>query len=160
MSLALLNVLYGLSGFAIAALVGRLLIPVMKAWRMMDQPKKGSRKIHHHQIPLGGGVAIYVAFFLTILLLVPLSAQFFPHVLTFRQFFFMALGGLILIIGGIVDDRFTLRARWQILLPIAAAIIVIAGNIVPHVITNPWGGTLSLEGVSIFSSTASRRRGR
>jgi UDP-GlcNAc:undecaprenyl-phosphate GlcNAc-1-phosphate transferase len=58
---------------------------------------------------------------------------------------------LVLIVGGIFDDKYNLRPRLQIVFPILAALIVIIFKIGPTSITNPWGGVINLANLQFAS---------
>jgi UDP-GlcNAc:undecaprenyl-phosphate GlcNAc-1-phosphate transferase len=54
------------------------------------------------------------------------------------------LGGLVLVIGGYLDDRYRLRPSRQFLFPLLAVGIVAAAGVGISRITNPFGGILKL----------------
>ena len=68
------------------------------AWKLgiVDQPSL--RKIHQSAIPSMGGLAIYISFFVGVLLLKPTEP--------YHQA--IMLGGLIILITGMLDDIFEL----------------------------------------------------
>ncbi len=139
--------LYFFLAFALSLCVTPLVRSVMQRCRITDNPKNAERKIHKKPIPLGGGLAIYVSFFLVVLL-----AVFWRDVgidIKFTHLAALALGGLVLMIGGIVDDKYILRPRIQIIFPILATLIVIFSGIQPHEITNPWGGSWRLDQMTV-----------
>ncbi len=115
---------------------------LMQKYHIVDAPRTEKRKIHKKKIPLGGGMAIFFSFFLITFLL--LSSHFGNDVLP-RHIWGLFWGGLVLMIGGLLDDKYNLRAKKQIIFPILAATIIIAFGIGPHEITNPWGGVVSLD---------------
>jgi len=103
-----------------------------KRFQAIDQPT-GGRKIHQIPTPLWGGLGIG----LTIIIFVLLQA----HSL---QLWGFALGLLVLMIGGALDDRFNLKPWWQFSFIVAACAIVVAtGTNVVH-ITN-WLGGMPIE---------------
>lgn len=108
----------------------------------IDEPK-GGRKIHEIATPLLGGLGIglvvLIAFgFLSPWLSVPSLALTGLMVAT-----------IILVIGGVLDDRHDLPAKYQILFPVAAsAAAVLCGLSISHV-TNPFGGAISLQWLKI-----------
>jgi UDP-GlcNAc:undecaprenyl-phosphate GlcNAc-1-phosphate transferase len=101
----------------------------------------GPRKIHKQAMPLMGGVAIFLAFFFGLLLKsdVLLSTNLEPH--HYIGFFF---GGLFLMIGGVLDDKFNLKPSRQMIFPLLAVISVVAGGVSIEKITNPFGGYIYL----------------
>ena len=113
-----------------------------KRWRIVDFPAQ--RKVHNRPVPLLGGVAVFVSFFIVI----GLAIFFTPYLddnLSNRQFWALFLGSIVLMIGGFLDDKYNLRPRQQIIFPILAALTAIGGGVNLKEITNPWGGTLALD---------------
>ena len=87
----------------------------------MDQPKK--RGMHSTPIPRMGGLAIVAGFFVTILLM-----TFFVYELRGHEFLGFIAGGVIIVITGILDDIYNIKARTKLLFQIAAAVVVIASG--------------------------------
>lgn len=110
--------------------------------RIVDRPDR-QRKFHRTAVPLLGGLAIWSAFWLAVVGLIAVGwlpdARFTPRVILGAW-----LGSTVLMLGGILDDRFGLPPRWQILSPMIAAVFVIASGVRISVVTNPWGGILAI----------------
>src|SRR3989339_509341 len=64
------------------------------------------------------------------------------------------VGSCFLMIGGFLDDKFKLKAKWQIVWPVLAAFSVIVGGVNIEKVTNPFGGTIDF-GVGDFSFISS-----
>lgn len=93
----------------------------------VDVPKD-DRRMHDHPIPRLGGLAIAIAFLLTVLLFVEMTIQLQG----------VLLGSLIILVLGILDDCLTLDAKPKLVVQLMAAIVVVAhGNTIQH-ITNPF----------------------
>lgn len=117
-------------------------------FQIVDQPNL-ARKIHREPIPLLGGIGIFAAFFLTILIAY-LSTNHFRHeYIHWPELLAIFIGGGMIMIGGILDDKYTLPAKKQIIGPIASALIVIIFGISIPYITNPLGGLIRLDQFSI-----------
>ncbi|PKM87410.1 hypothetical protein CVU83_03050 [Candidatus Falkowbacteria bacterium HGW-Falkowbacteria-2] len=107
---------------------------------VVDRPD-GLRKLQTRPIPLLGGLAIFIAFFVglysarTVLLSGNLEIS---HWLGFL------VGGLILMIGGFLDDKYNLSPRVQILFPIMAALAPILGGVSIVRLSNPLGGVIEV----------------
>ena len=112
-----------------------------KKWQIIDAPAE--RKVHGRPVPLLGGLAIFVSFFI-VLGLAKFFTQYLNGNLSNRQLTALFLGGAILMIGGFLDDKYNLRPRWQIIFPILAVVAVLCGGVNLKEITNPWGGTVTL----------------
>ncbi len=115
----------------------------MKKFDIIDRAKKEKRKIHKKNIPLGGGIAIFVAFFS----LVFLGFQFgsFGEEISLYKMIGIFLGGLVLMIGGLLDDKFKLKPLQQICFPLLASFLAISFGVGLQSITNPFGGFLFLD---------------
>lgn len=102
------------------------------------------RKIHATPIPLLGGVGIFAS-----IVIVGVIYYFFApaswasltdaHVQT-KHLFGLFLASAALIIGGMHDDRFSLKPRQMIIAPFIAVLIVIAFGLGVETMTNPLSG--------------------
>ena len=100
--------------------------------------KPGGRKIHRVPVPKLGGLAIFIAFAITVGLAVlfnPTVANEFLSQKTFAIF----IGLLVMLLLGIYDDLFKLSWMWKFTFQIVAACIVIRQGLVITNITNPLG---------------------
>lgn len=107
---------------------------------IIDLPNE-ERKIHIKGIPLLGGIAIFLSFFITLFFVSEkiLAGDLNPsHLLGFF------IGALVLIIGGFLDDKFNLPAKVQIIFPILAILSIILGGVEIEKITNPLGGFIHI----------------
>ncbi len=121
-----------------ALVVSLLATPLVKvlAQKMgaMDVPKD-DRRMHHVPIPRMGGLAIFLGFLIA-------SLAFLPQI--DRGMRSILYGAVVIVILGVLDDRFTLRALPKLFVQIAAAcIVVFYGNVRIDKLTNPFGTTLS-----------------
>lgn len=136
--------------FTLSAALTPLVIFFAKKFKVIDQPGD-PRKIHQMAIPLMGGTAIFLSFFL-ILGLFLLSGEVTYQalhqskgVVLPKNLVGIFIGSLIIMIWGIIDDRFNLKPRWQIVGPVLAVLAVIIGGIGITAITNPLGGLLRFD---------------
>ncbi len=132
-----------ISSAIISYIIARLLIVVAKKYNILDLPKV-SRKIHDRPIPLLGGVAIYGAWALVVLFL-QFSNQLLDVRMAWSMIVWFLLAGLILIINGVLDDKYNLKPQISIWGPIIASIIVIYGGLSITHVTNPTGGVFYLD---------------
>ncbi len=114
-------------------------------FNVVDKPDS-ERKIHKKNIPLMGGVAIFLSFFVVLLFL---KSELLSGNLTVSHWIGFFIGACFLIIGGIMDDIFKLKPGQQIIFPILAIFAVIMGGIEIEKITNPLGGFLFLDSIKI-----------
>lgn len=124
--------------FLLALGVAHLVRYIALHCRIVDMPD-GQRKRHESPRPLLGGIAIYASFFIVLCGAYFLRPDFFVN-LTQIQMFALFCGSTILMIGGYLDDRYTLRARYQFVFPLLATLAILAGGVNLTHITNPFGG--------------------
>ena len=89
-------------------------------------------------MPRLGGLAIYISFIIGFLALGLMNRETLPII----------IGCTIIIITGILDDKFTLSAKVKLLGQIVAAIVVVMNGVVIEFINLPFGGMLEF---GIFS---------
>lgn len=136
---------YFLFSFLLSCITTFFVIVLMRKMAIFDKAKKQSRKIHKKDIPLGGGLAIFISVFLLIFSLLLSKSHFFYIDVLPRQILGLFVGSIIIMVGGFLDDKYDLRPRYQILFPILASLSIIFFGIGPHFITNPFGlGTIDL----------------
>jgi UDP-GlcNAc:undecaprenyl-phosphate GlcNAc-1-phosphate transferase len=119
-------------------------------YKVVDKPddKIGGRKIHTHPIPLLGGLAIFASYFLILFLF---SDKFLAGNLRYTHLIGFFIGGLVIMIGGALDDKYNLRPYQQIIFPILAIVAVILGGVEISQITNPFGSHFDLIKISYLS---------
>lgn len=103
-------------GFVVTIAMLFVLRPLAKEIGLVDTP--GGRKIHTGDIPIIGGVAIYIGVFF--------SAMIGP-ILTRNAVVILSMGGLMAMVG-IVDDRFDLKPSVRLLSHLAAALVLVLGT--------------------------------
>ena len=121
---------YILLAIVVSGVLSLLLTPIVKVFSVkigaVDVPKDG-RRMHDHPIPRLGGLAIFLAFMVSVLIFVPLD--------TAKKG--MLLGAVIIVILGIFDDIHALSAKLKFLVQLVAALIAtLMGNRI-EVLTNP-----------------------
>ena len=114
-----------------ALLVSFVSTPVVKSLAhkvgAVDVPKD-ARRMHDHPIPRMGGLAIFFGFMLSVLVFLPITQQLRG----------MLLGAVIIVVLGIFDDIYSLRASFKFVVQIAAALVaVVYGNNVIAILSNP-----------------------
>lgn len=119
---------------------------------ILDRPTK-KRKKHREAIPTLGGVAIFFAFVIPTLVVLAHSDFLTAGDVDVKHFLGFFAGGAILLIGGLLDDKFDLAPKYTILFPIAAALIAAAVGIGPSKMTNPLGGVFEIAENAAFIFT-------
>lgn len=110
----------------------------------VDQP--GARRIHDHPIPRMGGMAIVLAFMISMILFVKVT----------KPVGGLMIGALMIALMGALDDIYDLNPWLKLAVQIGAALVAISQGVVLNGITNPfqdstYGFTLSLgENIGAF----------
>jgi UDP-GlcNAc:undecaprenyl-phosphate GlcNAc-1-phosphate transferase len=126
--------------FAISLFLTWQVRKIATYFAILDKP--GIRKIHHKATPLLGGIAVFLAFFVALFLF---SDRFLAGNLTWSHLIGFFVGGLIIIVGGTLDDKYNLPPKIQIIFPILAIVVLILGGVEIEKITNPLGGVVNLK---------------
>jgi len=106
----------------------------------------GDRKIHKKQIPLLGGLAIFCSFFVVLFFV---KDELFLGDLSEKHWLGVFAGAIVLMIGGYLDDKYTIRAKYAIVFPVIASLLVVAGGVGIEKITNPMGGYVYFDAIKI-----------
>ena len=121
---------YVLLALVLAGVVSFATTPLVKALSVkvgaIDVPRDG-RRMHDHPIPRMGGLAIFLGFIISVLLLMPLDQP--------KQG--MLLGAVIIVVLGIFDDIYSLKASFKFVIQIVAAVIAVCSGNVIATISNP-----------------------
>lgn len=141
---------YFLVAFFLSLVLTPLVAILMRQIGVIDRPTQ-KRKIHKKSIPLGGGLAIFLSFFILIFWAL-FEGDNLGLDITKMHIWGIFAAGLLLLIGGFLDDKYTLSPGKQIWFPILASIIAIGCGIGLESITSPTGGVLRLD---IFSLSLS-----
>ncbi|MDD2757921.1 MAG: MraY family glycosyltransferase [Patescibacteria group bacterium] len=126
--------------FIVALVVRRLAVK----WQILDLPDN-NRKKHHSPVPLFGGLAVFLAFWMAVVIL--FSSVRFPHThLSVSSLIGVFIGSVILIVVGLLDDKYRLRPAVRLIASALAIVAVVVGGVRLTAITNPFGGAVPLDG--------------
>ncbi len=135
----LVTILAGLASYGLS-FVSRF---VAKKAGAIDIPKPaGGKKLHRAPTPLFAGLGIFVVGLVGTIVLAQLGLL--APSLTTRQLVAFVLGAFILLVVGLIDDRWPLSPRTVFPLYVVACVIVVLGGTSVRDVTNPLGGTFSL----------------
>jgi len=109
------------------------------AFRIGAVDKPGKRKVHTQLMPRLGGVAVFAGF-------MAIAVIFYGF--DTRVLGIMAGGSIILLLG-ILDDKYDLPARYKLLGQIAAAAVVVATGTIIRFVDNPFDGYIGLGAFAI-----------
>ncbi len=125
-----------LVAMVISFLVTPIVIKFAGKLGIIDDPKKNKhpKVIHTTPTPRGGGIPIFIALLTTTLFFLPID----KHVVG------ILVGASILVVMGILDDRYNLNPYVRLALGFIAAAAPITSGIGIAFITNPFGGIIDL----------------
>lgn len=136
------NIIYGIVALVCAALISFATTPPVRVLAhklgAIDIPQD-NRRMHKQPIPRLGGLAIYLGFVITALVFLDLS----PLLVT------ILLGGTGIVVLGMLDDIFRLRAGVKFLVQIGVAFIAVWQGVTIEQITM-FGRTIDFGGFSIL----------
>ena len=96
-------------------------------------------------VALLGGIAIFaVVAFVLMYALRNASSLLTGGEITAVHYAGFLVGGLILMVGGLVDDKYNLPAKYAIIAPVLAAVTAILFGVEVEKLTNPLGGVIYL----------------
>ena len=118
---------------AVAFVVSLLLTPIVRRlairFGIVDHPDD-QRKLHDRATPLAGGVAVLLAFFVSLTVVLIFSHSQKAELLADAAFVIgLGVSSVLLCAVGLIDDRFSLRGRQKLLGQIAAAGILLASGL-------------------------------
>ncbi|MDD4901495.1 MAG: MraY family glycosyltransferase, partial [Patescibacteria group bacterium] len=128
----------------LAAALTFLVMGIAGKLKITDQPDR-QRKFHRGNIPLLGGTAIFLAFFLALFFC---RGQLLAGALLPGHWLGFFIGAGFLMVGGFLDDKYDLKPSRQFIFPLLAVASVIIGGVQIEKITNPFGGYLYLGAAS------------
>lgn len=120
--------------FLIALITTVITTPIVKkiALRFDIVDKPSDRKIHECDMPRLGGLAIVFGVIVGFLYLTP-ESDYMSRII---------IGGLIIIILGMIDDKVTLSPKTKLFGQIIAAIVVVSSGLLIEYVTIPFYGKL------------------
>jgi len=127
-----LYILILLSAFVIAFVLMPLVIKLAYIVKAVDRPE--SRKVHAHNMPRLGGMAIFISFLLGISILGLYRGPFTGII----------LGSCLIFLVGMLDDILQISAWIKLVGQIAAAVTAVYFGVVVNFVTNPFDGMLNL----------------
>lgn len=138
--------------FIIALAVSVLLVPLIRRWAIKIGVVRSHRPGHlqdvHTQrqpVALLGGTAIFISFFALLGYYALFTDQLLGGFLLPKYLWGILAAGIVLFIGGFIDDKYEMPARWQWVAPVIAILIIVASGIGIDFISNPLGNEIRLD---------------
>lgn len=126
----------------VAFVASILLTPLVKrlAYRIGAVDKPNYRKVHDHVMPRLGGLAIFIAFLIGIVVAQPMD----------KSMIAILIGSFVIIVTGVLDDMLEISPKAKLIgQTIAAAIVIFFGGVQIDFINLPFGGKLDFGYLSI-----------
>jgi UDP-GlcNAc:undecaprenyl-phosphate GlcNAc-1-phosphate transferase len=133
----------------VLALVGTALftplsILLAKKYDVMDYPR--ARKVHRQPLPRWGGIGIFSGCAAAVLLLIIFSTGFrgllsFKDNELYKQLTGIAVGGTLVFVLGLIDDKKSVQALTKLLTQIIAAYVAMDYGVRMTGLTLPFGGS-------------------
>ena len=111
---------------------------IARKFEIVDLPLE-ARKIHKEAVPLLGGVAIFMSFFIVVFFV---KDYLLVGDLKQSHWIGFFIGSLVLVLGGFLDDKYNLKPKYQVIFPLLACLSLIYGGVSIEKIGNPFGGFL------------------
>jgi len=134
-----------LISFIAAMALALILTPLVKKLAYLvgaiDVPNH--RKVHTKTMPRLGGVAIYIAFTIGLLCLLPWVPDGYLSAYDRNLISALLVGGTLIVLLGALDDKYDLNAKLKLLVQIGAACIVVFGfGIKIDLLNIPFGSAI------------------
>ncbi len=137
-----------LVAFLLGFLYTLLLVPLVKrlALRFGALDKPNARKVHHVPIPLWGGLGVFGGYLLAMATVIALSPSFRQALTTVTrsQLLGMTIGGLLIVIVGLIDDRFGMPAKVKFACQLLIGLVMFYFGIRIDYLTVPFYGVVFL----------------
>lgn len=108
--------------FIVCIISTPFVIEMCKKHGLVDVPKD-SRRVHSKPMPRAGGIAIFASSMIA-LLAYYLFTKDVPSIALNMQFLGYLIGAILIFTMGIIDDIFSLRAKYKFIFELAAIIVV------------------------------------
>lgn len=130
-----------LFAFIIALILSPITIKLAKKMNLVDDPIKHKHPaiIHKTITPRGGGLPIFLAIVAASLLFLPFNPISIP----------IFTSGLLVVVVGLLDDKYDLSPYIRFTMNIVSASIVVFLGLNLPFITNPLGGILHFQNISV-----------
>ncbi len=145
MNLNITYIGFGIFAFMLAVLLTPLARKLAFRVKAVDVPRP-PRNLHSHPVAKLGGIAVYITISVSVLLYVVFGG-IDPLIVPFKFIWATLIGGLILMIGGFIDDIYELPPYLLWIFPAAASLVVVWSGIGVGIksISNPFGAPFDLD---------------
>lgn len=142
-------VLITLIAYILSLMITPIVAILAKKFDFVDHPNRAHPAILHEKpTPRAGGVALYLAILLTILIVYFLSQNTSLFSWEFnldKKIVAILIGGLIAVAVGTIDDKYEISPYLRLLSNILVALIIVAAGVGITFIINPLGGQIRFD---------------
>lgn len=134
--------IYWAAAFAlvISLVATPLIISLARKWGIMDYPTRAHPAIlHHHPLPRAGGLPPLIAIISAYLLFAPVD----KHIVG------IFLASLVIVITGVLDDKYDLNPYLRLGTNILAVLIVVGSGVGITSINNPFDGEIRFDSIIV-----------
>lgn len=115
----------GISAFVINMLLIPLGRTIASKFNLVDKPD-AERKLHDRPIPLSGGISVFISIGLALLISIGLNFDFWAsNISNPIELIGLGVGATLLLVVGVLDDKFGIRGRQKLLAQIFIGSILI-----------------------------------
>lgn len=125
-----------LTAAIIAFLVSPMVIKFARKYKLIDDPKKHKhpKVIHTYPVPRGGGIATFIAIFVSSIFFLPAD----------KHLVGILIGATLITLLGVLDDKYDINPYARFVAQFIIAGVPIAAGIGIAFITNPFNGIIDL----------------
>ena len=117
---------------------------------IVDVPDEG-RHLHKKSTPMLGGLAVYFGFFIATLTIGFFGGHLLNGNIPLPLLLGVWGGGAILMVGGYLDDKFHLSAKYSIISPVLACLLIVAVGVKAVSVHSPLSGNvIILDDIQIY----------
>lgn len=133
----------------LAGLLAVVITPLVRKFASrfgyLDIPRP-PRNLHKHPVAKLGGLAIYLAVVISIVVFW-LTVGIDYNIVPAKFIWAIILGGAVLMVSSLIDDKYDLSAKYLIIFPTLAALIVVYSGIGVGItfLSNPFGAPIRLD---------------
>ncbi len=130
--------------FILAVILTFIVKQLAAKFDIVDRPTV-ARKIHQTATPLLGGMAVFLSFTMVFVYYSFFTDWVIKDFIAEKYVWGIIIASLIIMLGGVLDDRYNLKPKLQIIFPVLAVLVIIASGIGIDHIRNPFGGVIRFD---------------
>ncbi|OGE80289.1 MAG: hypothetical protein A2660_01135 [Candidatus Doudnabacteria bacterium RIFCSPHIGHO2_01_FULL_45_18] len=139
------------AAFVVSWLCSLWVIRMASRAKILDVPDM-ERKFHQQATPTLGGLAVFLSFFLVTLAVGILGGHLLDGNIPFRVLLAIWVGGVVLMVGGYLDDRYQLPPYFSIIFPVVSSLLIVVSGVKAVSVHNPFtNNVIVLDQLSFLS---------